>query len=65
MSKKKVDIEFEEKDGKQKILGIAMVDTRQISFADFERMEKKINNLTNFIQKTFPEKPDPKNSTTA
>lgn len=52
VAKKKVDIDYEEKDWKQNITGVYPVDERVISFSDFERLEKKVNELLNLMRKS-------------
>lgn len=48
---KKVDLDFEEKDGKQKMSGISIVDERVPSFSDYERLENKLNQIINLLKK--------------
>jgi len=46
-----VDIDVEEKDGQKRIMGIFPVDQRVVTFADFERLESKVNQLITMLKK--------------
>ena len=67
VSKRKVDIDFEEKDGKQRISGISMVDDRPLTYVEYMHlkdmiyaMDKEVDEILKWVRTQKPKPPETK-----